>query len=112
LNLPNADQAIIPPEKLRDYLLSMDNEDGRSKAIFLARLGYTRERWSILEADLRSHILSLAAEETTPSKFGRKFTIRGPLQGPSGEAVLTSIWIIRHGEEVPRFVTAYPARKS
>jgi hypothetical protein len=113
VKLPRASEAIIPAEKLRDYLLSLESEESRSKAIFFARLGYTRGEWAALERDLRSQILPLDAEEAAPSRFGRKFIIPGSLTGPSGATSgVTTIWIIRFGEEEPRLVTAYPGRTS
>ena len=111
MRLPNADEAVIPPEKLRDYLLSHEHPVGRFKAAFLAGLGYTREDWSALEADLRSQHLRLDAEEMKATGYGRKFAITGPMRGPSNStAIVTSIWVVRSGEETPRFVTAYPGR--
>ena len=42
--------------------------------------------------------------------FGRRFEARGTLSGPSGRAgVVVTAWIIRSGEDFPRFITAYPA---
>lgn len=111
MRLSNADQAVIPSDKLRDYLLSRSHPLGRSKAAFFRRLGYTESDWAILERDLRSQHLTLDATELEPSSFGRKFLIRGAFVGPTGEgALLVSVWIIRTGENSPRFVTAYPGR--
>jgi hypothetical protein len=109
VRLPNADEAVIPREKLRDYLLSPEHAVGRFKAAFFASLGYTREDWSALEVDLRSQHLPLDAEEVKATGYGRKFTITGPMRGPSSStAIVTSVWVVRSGEETPRFVTAYP----
>jgi hypothetical protein len=102
---------MIPAEKLRDYLLSRESLEGRSKAQFLELLGYTRAEWRVLEAHLRSQILPLDAEEVSPTKYGRKFIIRGPLTGPSDKtAGLITVWIIPAEDDVPRFVSAYPAK--
>jgi len=107
--LLKADQAIIEPEKLRGYLLSPTHPIGRFKAAFFARLGYRAERWSQLEQDLRKQHLSKEAEEIGQARYGKKYRICGPLIGPNGkQADVVSIWIIRKGEAVPRFVTAYP----
>ena len=106
--LPNADQAIIPPEKLRDYLTSATHPIGRFKAAFFRSLGYTEGNWQELDAALRAQHLSLDAREEAATSYGRKFTISGTLQGPAGEAIVTSVWVIRIGEAIPRFVTAYP----
>jgi len=46
-------------------------------------------------------------EEQTP--YGHKYAIRATLVGPSGgSADVVSVWVVRTGEEFPRFVTAYP----
>ena len=109
MKLPRADDAIIPAAKLRDYLLSFRHPVGRLKARFFASLGYTEDNWERLAADLRSQHLQLDAEETGGSRYGRKFVITGALAGPSGKgATIVSVWVIRTGEERPRFVTAYP----
>ena len=40
---------------------------------------------------------------------GQKYTIRTRLEVPSGASADTvSVWVVRTGEECPRFVTAYP----
>jgi hypothetical protein len=48
MRLPNADEAVIPVEELRDYLLSPTHPIGRFKATFFAGLGYTADDWAIL----------------------------------------------------------------
>ena len=104
----DAAAAIIPPEKLRDYLLSAAHPIGRYKSAFFRSLGYTQEHWQLLERDLRA-VLSSEAEPSTPSEYGQKFTVRGALSGPNGRsAEIVSVWIILAGETAPRFVTAYP----
>ena len=109
MRLPNAEQAIIPPAKLRDYLLNEENPRGRPKAVFLAKLGFRREQWMVLEAALRADHLTADAEEVQGNQFGRKFRIVAPIMGPPDEtAIIKSIWIVRHGEDIPRLVTAYP----
>jgi hypothetical protein len=40
--------------------------------------------------------------------WGQKYSIRATLVGPSGDSAATvSVWVVRTGKEVPRFVTAY-----
>jgi len=56
VRLPARD-AIIPSDKLRDYLLSDAHPEGRSKAEYLGRLGYTQKAFRQLDADLREQIL-------------------------------------------------------
>ncbi|HKC54769.1 MAG TPA: hypothetical protein VKC35_01550 [Vicinamibacterales bacterium] len=47
--LPNADDAVIDPAKLRDYLLSMEHSLGRFKARFFGALGFAADHWEELE---------------------------------------------------------------
>ncbi len=109
MQLPSADLAIIEPSKLQDYLLSPFHPLGRFKAAFFASLGYSHERWQELDRDIREQHLIMDAELGEITKYGRKYLIRGPLRTPEGTIVqLVSVWIIRGGEEAPRFVTAYP----
>jgi hypothetical protein len=109
--LPNAAQAIIQVEKLRDYLLSPGHPAGRWKATFFGTLGYTRNEWIVLDRALRNQHLVVEADPLGNNGFGDKYSITAPLKGPNGStAMVCSIWIVRAGEDAPRFVTAYPIR--
>ncbi len=104
-------QAIIQVEKLRDYLLSPGHPAGRSKAMFFGTLGYTGSDWIALDEALRSQHLAAEAEPLGNNGFGDKYAIMAPLKGPNGNAAMVcSIWIVRTGEDAPRFITAYPIR--
>ena len=109
MRLPNADRAVIDPMKLHGYLLSRSHPVGRFKAIFFSALGYSSENWQRLEADLRSQHLTHDAAAGKVSRYGQTYEIRATLVGPSGRSVeVVSIWFLLAGEDVPRFVTAYP----
>ncbi|MGK0172064.1 MAG: hypothetical protein ACI9W2_003798 [Gammaproteobacteria bacterium] len=108
MKLPNATDAILPPEKLQDYLLSTTHLVGRYKAAFFRGLGYERDNWRVLERDLRS-LLKEDAIELESTEFGQKFSAQGSLTGPNGRsASIVTVWIILVDSDVPRFVTAYP----
>jgi hypothetical protein len=99
-------EAMMSANKLSAYLLSAAHPDGRSKAEYLGRLGYSREAPGRLESDLREQILSLEAEVGRPSRYGQKYEILGPLTGPNGKtAWVRTIWIVLAGEMAPRLVT-------
>jgi hypothetical protein len=109
LRIPNADRAVIDPIKLHGYLLARSHPIGRFKAGFFDALGYSAEGWRQLEADLRSQHLSCDATLQAVTRYGQKYLIRAGLRGPSSRSAdVTSVWIVRTGEELPRFVTAYP----
>ncbi len=108
MQIPNAERAVIDPAKLHAYLLSRNHPIGRFKAAFFLALGYSAANWRQLEADRRSQHLpqSATVEEGTP--YGQKYAIRATLVGPAGAAAeVVSVWVVRTGEEFPRFVTAY-----
>jgi hypothetical protein len=47
--------------------------------------------------------------KTVESPYGVKYVIRANLKGPNGRSCeLVSVWIVLEGENMPRFVTAYP----
>ncbi len=108
MKLPQAECAVVDPAKIRDYLVSTEHPIGRFKARFFRSLGYSTENWRELEGHLRKVAASCEAVELQGSPYGRKFEIRAKLHGPQRTAQVTTIWIIRSGEDFPRFVTAYP----
>lgn len=94
---------------MRDYLLSPSHPVGRFKAQFFVALGYSQDRWALLADDLRRHAADGAVHDGEASPYGRKFEVRGNLVGPSGRgAALIAVWIILHGTDSPRFITAFP----
>lgn len=98
MRLPHAEEAVIEERKLRDYLLSPTHPIGRFKAAFFAQLGYARERWEELERDLREQHLREEAEEIGRTRYGKKYLIRAPLEGPSGKRA--GVISIRFGSSV------------
>lgn len=108
MNLPNIAAAIISPEKLRDYLLSPIHPVGRYKAAFFESQGYSQAGWEILADDLRL-LLAENADPLHSTEYGTKYVIRGWVTGPKGCVFgIVTVGIILRGEEVPRFVTAFP----
>jgi hypothetical protein len=108
--LPDARLALIPVEKLRDYVLSPTHPIGRFKAVFFAQLGFTRPAWQDLERALREQHLSASATLVETTAFGRKYRVAAPLTGPAGRtASVVSVWIIPLESPTPRLVTLYPS---
>lgn len=107
--LPNAHLAEIDPAKVQDYLLSPSHPIGRFKAVFFMRLGYSASQWERLRSDL---LLIARTSEATPgqeSPYGQKYETRATLTGPNGpSAEIVAVWIVKTGDLIPRFVTAFP----
>jgi hypothetical protein len=109
MKLPNAERAFVTQEKIRDYLLNAAHPENGGKAAFFVALGFRAEDWPALAASLGEMARNTEVAETFETIHGRKYTLIGPLQSPSGRlAVVQTIWIVDRGEEIPRLVTAYP----
>ena len=109
MKLPNADKAIVSPEKLTNYLLSPVHPVGRFKAAFFRKLGYSAENWKVLERDFRNLILSNDVVDIRETEYGRKFVVEGDLIGPANKRVrVVTVWTIMKEEDIPRFITVYP----
>jgi hypothetical protein len=112
VKLPNAELAVIDGAKVRDYLLSESHPVGRFKAEFFRSLGFRSVRWQALELALREHAAQHDARPGERSEYGTKYEVTGGLVGPEGRtAEVLVAWIVRTGENVPRLITAQPARK-
>ena len=109
--LPHLERAILPKEKLTDYLLSDTHPDGAPKAEFFRRFGYGPDNWQELARSLLNHAAehNIMKEETTP--FGVRYVIEGPLTAADGRRPnLRAVWFIDTGTDIPRLVTAYPLK--
>jgi hypothetical protein len=109
VQLPFAERAVVESDKVRDYLLSPTHPVGRFKAAFFATLGYTVANWPELQRDLLQIAELGDATQGQFSRFGNKYEVPAILTGPAGRsAAILTVWIVRHGEQVPRLVTAMP----
>lgn len=109
MKLPNADQAIIAAEKLRDYLLNRSHRRGGSKAKLLYAFGYHDENWERFEQDLREQHLSEPVVQTKQSDYGTRYEIVATVKTPNGRSLrLRSIWQIDTGTDIPRLITIVP----
>ena len=107
--LPNPTRAVVDAAKVRDYLLSAEHRFGRFKAIVFEALGYRRESWQVLQADLAAVAALPGAELKGTSRYGQKFELSANLIGPAQrELFIVTVWLVRWGEDFPRFITAYP----
>jgi hypothetical protein len=109
MELPNRHLAVVPREKITDYLLSTTHRDGRHKAAFFITFGYTVERWEDLADALMRHAVMHEVAKEEGSRFGTRYVVEGIMAMADGrDALLRSVWFIDRGTDTPRFVTAYP----
>lgn len=109
MRLPGAERAFIHPAKVRDYLLSAEHPTGRFKADLFLGMGYSRDNWAQLAADLLTLAQSGEAELQAAIEYGQKYAVDGFLRGPRPRVMHTrTAWIVLSGEDFPRFLTAFP----
>jgi hypothetical protein len=103
----------VNADKIREYLLSDSHPVGRFKAVFFGGLGYSAAEWEVLAADLMGHAVGNEASATEANEYGQKYEVRGRMSGPAGKtAVVVAVWIVLRGQDIPRFVTAFPGVRS
>ena len=108
MKLPNAEDAIVEIEKLRNYCLCEEHPVGKHKArVFAASLGFGREH----AEEIRSRLLDAAMRyESTPTKLtlhGQHYEMDFMLTHNGRSALVRAVWMIRRGEISPRLVTFY-----
>ena len=109
MTLPGIEIAVIDERKVVDYLLAADHPEGASKAAFFEAHGFQRDKWLALAEALRNHARGHPVTEVSPSLYGTKYAVDGPIRSPDGRMpMVRAIWIVDTGTEFPRLVTAYP----
>jgi hypothetical protein len=109
MKLPNLDQAQVPREKIVGYLLSFTHPDGRAKAEFFSRYGFTTGNWRDLALALLTHAKEHEVTRAEASPFGTRYVVEGIIRTPDDrDPQLRAVWFVEAGESVPRLVTAYP----
>jgi hypothetical protein len=112
VKLPNYEKADVPRTKVIGYLLSLNHPDGHSKARFFARFGFSTESWETLAEALLRHAAEHEVTRVEASPFGTRYVIEGILSTPDGRVpLIRTVWFIETGEQIPRFVTAYPLQR-
>lgn len=109
MKLPQGNNALIPKEKLTDYILSETHSTGKFKAKIFRRLGFN-------ETNVHHFIKALGKiaklEEVvnfSTFQYGAKYVLDGKIEAPGGKTVkVRTIWIIERNQVSPRFVTVYP----
>jgi hypothetical protein len=106
--MPNGDKAVVTDQKLLDYLLNEQHESQSGHAtLFRVLLDITPDNAELLKETLLRAAAVKDVSDTTDTPFGRKYSINFSMNGPRGRYNIMSVWIIEHGLENPRLVTAY-----
>jgi len=109
MKLPHVEKAVIPQNKIQNYLLDSGHPIGGSKAGFFLRFGFSREKWNLLADAIRQHARLDAVASSVSDADGTTYLVEGPLQTPAGRRPgLRTVWLVETGKLAPRFITAYP----
>jgi hypothetical protein len=108
--LPNLDHAVVPLEKLRDYVLNTNHPDGRHKAaVFKSALGIEAEHAGILAEIIRGTLFRARAQEGLKDQFGDRWATYHEIVGLTGRAaIVTAAWIFKKEKaDTPVLVSCY-----
>ena len=110
MRLPYAELAQVDSAKIGGYLLSEGHPVGKSKARFFREAGFDELTMELLIGGLLRIARMQEVLETFETVHGVKYVLEGEVDAPSGRRLrVRTIWIVDHGQERPRLVTAYPA---
>jgi hypothetical protein len=96
------EQITISEEKITEYLLVRKVKN--DKSIFLERLGYNKENYEILIADIKKLATENDVILSRTSDFGDLYSVVGALRSK----VVITIWLEELPDNTFRFVTLYP----
>jgi hypothetical protein len=106
--LPYADGAILDIGKIEDYCLSPSHPRGRHKArVFREALDLRQNDAVWLRDALLEAARSNEASEVVANAWGTHWRLDVTIRRHEKSAVVRTIWIVRTGENVPRFVTCW-----
>lgn len=106
--LSGVEDAIVPKEKLTEYVLSDTHTLGRHKAAFFrALLGFTASNWRELASQLVNGLGTAELHKVRGGPYGVQYHVDVPVVGANGATHLVrAAWIINSGEPA-RMVTAH-----
>jgi hypothetical protein len=106
--LPNPEKAVVETRKLRDYCLSPEHPRGRQRArVFASALGLTVEDSQELRRALLAAALSEEALVAEEDQYGQRYMLDFETGTEMGSAVASSGWMVRSGEDFPRFTSCW-----
>jgi hypothetical protein len=106
--LPQSDKVVLDIRKLEDYCLSPSHPRGRHKArVFRDALDLQRSDAAWLQEALLEAARSSEASQVAADTWGTHWRLDATIRRQGKSAVVRTIWIVRTGESVPRFVTCW-----
>ncbi|MES1197092.1 MAG: DUF6883 domain-containing protein [Pseudomonadota bacterium] len=107
MRLPNAENAVVPIERLTSYLLNREHPKGKHKArLFASALGLGPNDAEALQELLLTFASLGEAEASWTDQYGQRFVIRGKMRYMDKEAMVRTVWIVRDEKAAPELLTA------
>jgi hypothetical protein len=112
--LPNAALAIGVRERLAEYSLNPEQEDGAAKARgFALILGIRLEHLDHLEGEICAGILTVPLASVRENAIGRingvvDIPVRGVDDKQNRTVTVRTVWELADRDAVPRLVSAFP----
>jgi hypothetical protein len=107
--MPGREDAIVEDTKISGYLLNLQHPDGKSKANFFLKAGFSLDRIDEFKAFLLNHAMMHQVAKAEQTKFGTKYMIEGEVEMPdSFRFHLRTVWMVTINSEQPKLITAYP----
>ena len=106
--LPNCERAIVDIRKIDSYCLNSAHPRGRHKArVFRETLGVDRADAQWLRELLLELVPEREATRLAADAFGTRWRVDLPIARHGKSVVVRTVWIVKAGEDVPRFVTCW-----
>jgi hypothetical protein len=106
--MPNADRAVLDLRKIADYCLNPLHPRGRHKArVFRDALELNHEDAAWLRMALLDGLSRNDAIELSSDDLGNRWRVDMPVTRHNKSVVVRTVWIVRSGEQLPRFVTCW-----
>jgi hypothetical protein len=106
--LPNAERAVLDLRKIEDYCLNPEHPHGRHKArVFRTVLGVGRADSQWLREAILEGVRSSEAIELITDEHGVRWRADVPITRQTNRISVRTLWIVKAGEDIPRFVTCW-----
>jgi hypothetical protein len=106
--LPNPENAVVEMRKFRGYCLSPEHPRGKHKArVFASAFGLTAQDSEEIRQTLLSAALSEEAMPAEEDEYGKRYVLDFEMSTEVGSAHVRSGWIVRSGENFPRFTSCW-----
>lgn len=106
--LPRAREAIVPTDKLVEYVLNPDHSRGRHKArVFQSALGIGQGDWRYLRDQLVAAVAGVPVRSTRITPYGVLYDVVVLVEGLNGSThPVATVWLLAD-EGAPRLVSSW-----